>query len=681
MGRSSDGALRVGVEVGGTFTDLVAIEDGAVQVFKVPSTPWNPGEGAFNALVEAGVNLAGIVDLAHGSTIATNAVLERKGFKTAFITTAGFRDILALQRHNRTRIYDLEYEKPQPVVSRRDAFEVAERIASNGSVLTPLDEQRVREELLPAIREGGYAAVAICLLNAYTNPAHEERLAEMLRSEAPGLLVAASSEATREFREYERASTTTLSAYIQPVVDKYLAHFEQQLAEHGFAGRFSVMQSNGGRLPAAGMRRNAITALLSGPAAGVIGAVRQTARSGVKDLITLDMGGTSTDVCLVQNGVPELTSEFEIGGLPVRTPVVEISTIGAGGGSVVWVDEGGMLRVGPQSAGADPGPACYGRGGSEPTITDAHLIRGAIRPEGFLGGRMRIDLEAARRAFAGVASRLGMSIEEAADSAVRVANANIVRAIQLISTERGKDPRDYVMVPYGGAGPLHAAQVAEELDIRTIVVPPNAGVVSAFGLLASDYVLFDSLTRRAPLDERAPELILKTYRQMCESTLARFAEMGIEADIEIDFIADMRFVGQAFEVAVPIPDSAIESLTAAELREWFADAHRRIYYHGGAADQQVELVNFRLKAVAPLTTPVGLTEAEDHTGDRESVEIEIFQDRVRHKGVLLPRAALNTGASVAGPALISDPTSTIFVPKGWTAQTDESYNMVIGRRS
>jgi N-methylhydantoinase A len=382
---------RIGVEVGGTFTDLVEIGPRGVRVVKTPSTPASPDVGAFAAIRENGTPVAAIADLAHGSTVATNAVLERKGFRTAFVTTQGFRDILLLQRHGRSRIYDLEYEKPKPVVDRADVFEVAERMLADGSVLTPLDRDRVAADLIPALKAGGYEAVAVCLLNAYVNPAHEIALREMIAAEAAGLLVTLSCDVTREFREYERASTTTLAAYVQPVIDRYIGRFETALAEAGFSGRFSVMQSNGGRLPAEAMRRNAVNALLSGPAAGVMGATRQLGRSGFGDLLTLDMGGTSTDVSVVTGGKPHLTQEFEIDGLPIRIPIIDIHTIGAGGGSIVWVDDGGMLRVGPQSAGAEPGPACYRRGGTAPTLTDAHVVCGTVRPEAFLGGRMEID--------------------------------------------------------------------------------------------------------------------------------------------------------------------------------------------------------------------------------------------------------------------------------------------------
>ncbi|HYB43640.1 MAG TPA: hydantoinase/oxoprolinase family protein, partial [Candidatus Methylomirabilis sp.] len=420
--------MRVGVEVGGTFTDLVVIDGERIAIAKVPSTPSRPDEGALAAIEAASLPLGSVTDLVHGSTVATNAILERKGAAIALLVTRGFRDILLLQRHSRRRIYDLFYRKPTPVVGRADTFEVAERTGSDGAVIEPLDEAALAAVLDRITADPRYEAVALCLLNAYANPSHERRVADLIRARRPDLPVTCSSDVTREFREYERASSVSLAAYVQPVIEGYLARLTRALAGRGFAGRFSVMQSNGGRLPAEAVARNAITALFSGPAAGVTGAVRQAGQSGFADLITFDMGGTSTDVCLVSNGVPAITSQTEVDGLPVRTPVLDIVSVGAGGGSIVWVDDGGLLRVGPRSAGADPGPACYGRGGNDPTITDAHLIRGTIQASAFLGGRMKVDETAAARVFAPLVERLGMGLRDIADSAVRVAEASIVRA-------------------------------------------------------------------------------------------------------------------------------------------------------------------------------------------------------------------------------------------------------------
>ena len=669
--------MRVGIEVGGTFTDFVRIGPEGVRVVKVPSVPSSPDVGAFNALVKSGVAITEILDLAHGSTVATNAVLERKGFATALITTRGFRDVLALQRHNRTRIYDLEYQKPDPVVSRADSFEISERVLSDGTVLQPLDEQQVVETLIPALKQGGYEAVGVCLLNSYVNPAHEVALRDLIKAHLPDLHVTLSSEVTREFREYERASTVTVSAYVQPVIDRYIARFEDRLAEEGFSGRFSVMQSNGGRLPAQAIRDSAVTALLSGPAAGVMGAARQAARSGYGNLITLDIGGTSTDVCVVTDGKPELTNEFTIDGLPIRIPVVDINTVGAGGGSIVWVDDGGMLRVGPHSAGADPGPACYGRGGDKPTITDAHVIRQTIRPEAFLGGEMPIHPDASRAVFAPIAARFGMSVEQAADSAIELANANIVRAIQLISTERGKDPRDYVLVPYGGAGPLHAAQVAEDLGVGTIVVPPNAGVLSAYGLIASDFVQFESLTRRAPVDDNAGDLVREVFESMKARAVERFEHLALGGDVKLDFIADMRFVGQAFEVPVTLSEDDVRQVDRELISKMFGQAHEKIYFFGADSDKPIEFVSFRLGITAELGELPLLQEERSYRVPRG--EIELFDRRRAWQGTLLSRSDLASGEVLSGPLLLEDPTSTLFVPAGWQAVTDDQQNLILKR--
>jgi N-methylhydantoinase A len=669
--------MRVGIEVGGTFTDLVAIGAGGMRIIKVPSVPAAPDEGAFNALVASGIAISSIEDLAHGSTVATNAVLERKGFPTAFVTTQGFRDILALQRHGRERIYDLEYQKPRPVVTRAASFEVAERILADGTVETPLDVGDVSGRLVPELRAGGYQAVAICLLNAYLNPVHERALRTLLSEALPTMSVSISSDITREFREYERASTTTLSAYVQPVIDRYIERFRRRLHEAGFHGRFSVMQSNGGRLPAVAMRANAINALLSGPAAGVVGAVRQARRSGYRHLITLDIGGTSTDVCVVTDGTPQLTQEFHLDGLPIRIPVVDINTIGAGGGSIVWVDEGGMLRVGPRSAGADPGPACYGRGGSEPTLTDAHVVRGTVRPEAFLGGRMRIDPAAAARALQPIARRFDLTLEAAADSAVALADANIVRAIQLISTERGRDPRDYVLVPYGGAGPLHAATVAEQLGVATIVVPPSAGIISAYGLIAADFVLFESMTHRAPADDGAADTLREVFGRMRTRALERAQANGLEGCLAFTLTAEMRFVGQAFEVPVAFVAAELADLTAAGARQRFGEAHQRVYFFGGEAGRPIEFVSFRLGVAAPLADlPLLDVAREAHTPARP---IRIFEGKCWRDAQLVRRHALGAGFT-PGPALIEDPTSTLYVPTGWRARPDANGNAILERR-
>ena len=669
--------MRLGVEVGGTFTDLVAIGDAGITITKVPSVPQQPDEGAFNALVDSGIPIETIDELAHGSTVATNAVLERKGFPIAFVTTHGFRDILRLQRHGRSRIYDLEYAKPEPVVTRAACYEVVERVLADGSIELPLDRSSVENTLVPQLEAGGYEAVAICLLNAYVNPVHEEMLVELLSENLPGLHVSLSSRVSREFREYERASTTSLSAYVQPVVDRYISRFVSRLNEGGFRGRFSVMQSNGGRLPAEAMQFNAVNTLLSGPAAGVMGATRQAGLAGYTNLITFDMGGTSTDVCLVTDGKAQLTQEYSIDGLPIRVPLIDIHTIGAGGGSTIWIDDGGMLRVGPQSAGADPGPACYGWGGQVPTLTDAHVIRNTVRPEAFLGGRMEIFSDRSKAVFRPIADRLEMSLENAADSAIQLANANVVRAIQLISTERGFDPRDYVLVPFGGAGPLHAASVASDLGIKQVVVPPSAGVISAYGLIASDFTQFTSLTRRVTVDDSAPDVVRQTYASMVEEASTRFKALNLQGEPSVDFIADMRFVGQAFEVPVRFDVATLAQLTADDIRARFNEEHHKVYFFGGASSKPVELVSFRLGMTLALKDVPILSES-DATIDHDS-EIEVYTDRAWHRGRLTSRASLVVGDPVAGPALLEDPTSTLFLPTGWQAVRDSHDNTIMTR--
>ncbi len=669
--------MRVGVEVGGTFTDLVAVEGGRIVVTKVPSTPKSPDIGAFDALTASGIDLSTIEDLGHGSTVATNAVLEHKGAAVAFIATHGFRDLLFMQRHDRRNIYDLFYAKPSPPVRRKDCFEATERLSADGSIVTPLDETKVRADLLPALTAGSYRTVAICLLNAYANPAHEKRLAAMIAEALPGVLVTCSHQVAREFREFERASTTLLSAYVQPVIDGYLHRFERKLADAGFTGRFTVMQSNGGRLPASAMRSSAITALYSGPAAGVVGATRQAARSGYRDLITFDMGGTSTDVCLVQDGCPLLASESEIDGLPIRTPVLDIVSVGAGGGSIAWVDDGGMLRVGPQSAGADPGPACYGKGGTEPATTDAHVVIGTIRPAAFLGGRMTLDAEAAKRSFAAIAQRFKLSPEQAAASALQLADANIVRAIQLVSTERGRDPRDYALVPFGGAGPLHAARIAEELGISTIVVPPNAGVISAYGLVASDYTKFDAVTRKMRLDEGTAKEAGKTFGEMRARLAAQFADMKLPGELVYTHTLDMRFVGQAFEVGVELPAGRLDKLDAPYLSELFADAHHRTFMHGANLDRPVEIVTLRVGATLPIGQAPRLDREKLAARAPDQAKIfhgEAWLDCERHTA-----EALTPGQKIAGPAVVEGHTATTWVAPGWTAELDPSDNLILRR--
>jgi N-methylhydantoinase A len=667
--------MRVGVEVGGTFTDLVLIEDGKLRVAKVPSTPKNPDEGALNVIETAGISPSSIEDLVHGSTVATNAVLERKGAKVCFFVTQGTRDVLMLQRHDKNSIYDLHYRKPEPVASRRDTFEISERMDADGNVVRVLDEAAVTGIVEAALRSGDFDAVAICFLNGYLNPSHEEAVARIVRDVDPRICITCSHEVTREFREYERASTTTLAAYVQPVIEGYLGRFVKALAEKGFAGQFSVMQSNGGRMPAEAMARNAIAALFSGPAAGVIGALRQVEASGARDLITLDMGGTSTDVSLISDGVPDLAPMTKIDGLPVKTPVIDIVTVGAGGGSIGWIDDGGLLRVGPKSAGADPGPACYGRGGAVPTVTDAHMIRGSVRADSFLGGQMKVDPEASRTVFAAMAKEIAMSVEELADSIIQIAESNIVQAIQQVSTERGRDPRGYAIVPFGGAGPLHAGRVAEELGVTTVIVPPHAGVLSAAGLLMSDYIHYRARTRKLRLDQAAVGDVREILDALEGEVSAYLQSLGIDGDVEYDRALEMRYVGQAFEVTVPLSESDASGMTAERLSALFGEEHHRIFEFSKPPNDPVEIVSFRVGAkVAPTVIP-NLGDGFTATNE-EGIDIDMLDRGERLTCRVLPRSAVPATA-MAGPLLIEDGTSTIYAPPGWVTATDPHGNIVM----
>ncbi len=664
--------MRVGIEVGGTFTDLVAVEADRALTAKVPSTPANPDIGAMDALAAAGIDPAVVTELVHGSTVTTNAVLERRGARLCLFVTRGTRDILLLQRHDRTSIYDLRYRKPEPVVARRDTFEVAGRVTADGTVLEPLDPGDARELIVRALGTRDYDAAAVCFLHAYANPEHERAFAALLREAAPDLAVTCSSDVAREFREYERASTTTLAAYVQPVMAGYVSRFHHALERKGFRGRFSIMQSNGGRMPAQAVARNAIAALFSGPAAGVIGAVRGAVAAGYRDLITLDMGGTSTDVCLVRDAVPDLVPMTRVDGLPVKTPVIDIVTVGAGGGSIAWVDDGGLLRVGPRSAGAHPGPACYGRGGTLPTVTDAHLVRGTLPEEGFLDGTMSIDAGAARESCRDLAGRFSMSVQEMADSVVRLADASIVRAIQQVSTERGRDPRDHVLVPYGGAGPLHAARVAEELGIATVVVPPHAGVMSALGLLRADHVVHRSRTRPTPVSRETVGQVVELLEELEREARKRLAAPDAKA-VAIDRMLDMRYPGQAFEIPVAVAD--LSTLTAPGLAGLFADAHRRAFAFAKPPDEPVEVICARVAArIAPLELP-DLPLAAPARAERTT---NLVERGVSQRARLLARAAVPE-QPVPGTLLITDGGSTVHVPPGWTARRDSHGNLVLGR--
>ena len=672
--------MRVGIEVGGTFTDLVMSDGKNIKTAKVPSTPASPDEGAMLAIKAAGLKLDEISELIHGSTVATNAVLERKGGRVCFFVTRGTKDLLLIQRHDRGSIYDLQYQKPRPVVPRHDTYEIDERIAADGDIVTDLDSEVASTLVRDIFDKEKFDSVAICFLHSYLNSIHERALSDIISALYPGMPITCSSDVAREFREYERASTTTLAAYVQPVVAGYISRFSEELARRGFQGKFSIMQSNGGRMPAAAITKNAITALFSGPAAGVVGAIRGKGNTPYPDLITLDMGGTSTDVALVNNDQAELAPMTMIDGLPVKTPVVDIVTVGAGGGSIAWVDDGGLLRVGPQSAGATPGPACYGRGGKLPTVTDAHLVRGTLQSDSFLGGKMSVDLAAASHVIGEIAKKFNVELAEMADNIIRVAEANIVRAIQQVSTERGSDPREFALVPYGGAGPLHAARVAEDLNIDTVVVPPNAGVLSASGLLLSDYIHYRSQTKRLLLNEKNLISIQSNISSLTTEAKEYLMKLGIQPNKRIETSLEMRYVGQAFEVPVKLTETDVCNISLALLQKRFAEAHHKIFEFSKPEGDPVEIISIRVGAGEKTPELAVEHDNEDTNNDTKITKVDIVERGILSETTNLSRADL-TGRTVSGPVLVQDQNSTVYVPFGWQVRLDDYYNIVLKRGS
>ena len=672
--------MRVGIEVGGTFTDLVMSDGKNIKTAKVPSTPASPDEGAMLAIKAAGLKLDEISELIHGSTVATNSVLERKGGSVCFFVTQGTKDLLLIQRHDRRAIYDLQYQKPSPVVPRHHTYEINERIAADGKIVSDLDSEVTSNLVRDILEQERFDSVAICFLHSYLNPIHERALSDMISALYAEMPITCSCDVAREFREYERASTTTLAAYVQPVVAGYINRFSEELARRGFQGKFSIMQSNGGRMPAVAITKNAITALFSGPAAGVVGAIRGKGSTPYTDIITLDMGGTSTDVALVSNDQAELTPMTMIDGLPVKTPVVDIVTVGAGGGSIAWVDDGGLLRVGPQSAGATPGPACYGRGGKLPTVTDAHLVRGTLQADSFLGGKMSVDLAAASHVIGEIAKKFNVELAEMADNIIRVAEANIVRAIQQVSTERGSDPREFALVPYGGAGPLHAARVAEDLNIDTVVVPPNAGVLSASGLLLSDYVHYRSQTKRLLLNEKNLNSIKSNISSLTTEAKEYLIKLGIQTNKKIETSLEMRYVGQAFEVPVKLTETDVRNISLTLLQKRFTEAHHKIFEFSKPEGDPVEIISIRVGAGEKTPEFAVQHDNEDIDIDPNISKVDIVERGILSETTTLSRTDL-TGRTVSGPVLVRDESSTVYVPFGWQVRLDDFYNIVLERGS
>ncbi|HEY3183370.1 MAG TPA: hydantoinase/oxoprolinase family protein [Gaiellaceae bacterium] len=681
-------ATRAAVDIGGTFTDLVYLDEETrdVGLAKSSTTAGRFEEGVMNAVGEA--QLGEVDFLAHGTTVIINALTERKGAVTALLTTKGFRDVLEIQRANRPDLYNLTYAKPRPFVPRRLRLEVTERMSYKGEVLAPLDEEGVRAAIAEARRQGA-DAFAICFLHSYANDAHERRAAEIVRAEWPEVAVTASHELTNEWREFDRTSTAVLDAYVKPVAAQYLERLAGMLGEAGIPERTRyAMQSNGGisRFELAG--RTPINLIESGPVGGVIGAAAIGQLLGERNLITLDIGGTTAKASLVESGNIRLTSDYHIerspvfAGYPVKVPVVDIVEIGAGGGSIAWLDAAGALKVGPQSAGADPGPASYGWGGTEPTVTDANVVAGRINPDYFLGGRITLDVERAREALRPIAEALDVSVEEAALGVIRIANANMIHLLKLVSVRRGRDPRDFAIVAFGGGGSMHATALARELQVPRVIVPPAPGHFSAWGMLASDLRHDLVQTRFARADDADLGELTRVWRELEERMRATFAEEGVDAG-RLAFVrtADMRYAGQEHTVNVPIPDGVLGEDERAEIERRFHDLHEQLYtFRQGSP---IEFVNFRLTGLGAVPKPE-LRRVASNGGAENALkgarDVD-FDELGRHESRIYERERLGAGAELDGPAVIEEPAASTVVFPGQRLRVDEFGSLVVEKES
>ena len=663
----------VGVDVGGTFTDFVWLVDGALEVHKEATTRVQH-EGVTQGLTHLGVAMD--AQIAHGTTAATNALLERDGARTALLTTRGFADVLAIGRQNRPHLYRLSQERRPPLVPAACRFEAPERLAADGSVLTPLDEDAVRA-VADALAEQDVESLAIVFLFSFQDASHEQRAAAIIREQLPDLPITLSSDLLPEYREYERTATTVINAYVQTIVSRYLHQLDTALGDRAVR----VMQSNGGTIGLQPAADEAARLVLSGPAGGVVGAfglARRVLDTDAPHLMTLDMGGTSTDVALCDGVIPR-TAEHTIAGLPLRLPTVDIHTVGAGGGSIARVDAGGSLRVGPESAGATPGPACYGKGGQRPTVTDAHLVLGRLHPGHFLGGEadITLDVDAARKALSTISKPLDLSAEAAALGVLRVANATMERALRRVSIERGHDPREHVLMPFGGAGPLHACALADALGIRRVLLPPTPGVLSALGLCMADVVsdAAQAILQPAAALRDAPAPLVATAEALADTVCATLQD-GPPPTLSAEL--DARYAGQSYELTVPI-DLPITGAGVAEAVTRFHAAHRQRYGHA-LPDEPVEVVTLRLRGIRPGTAPD--LPREPHTETpldtaRIGTHPIWFDADAPTDTPCYDRTALHHGHQFDGPAAIYQYDTTFVLPRGWHARVDAWRNLQI----
>lgn len=686
--------LRVGVDSGGTFTDICMFDEakGDIFVWKVSSTPQDPSLGITNA-VEQGLREVSRVSgreadvryFGHGTTVATNALIVGRGAETGLITTAGFRDVLELRRQKRDSLYDLQTEKPKPIVSRDRRLEVTERVLFDGSVFAELDEEEVRAAARKLSAEG-IRSIAVCFLFSYVNPEHELRARRIVEEEIPGAYVTVSHEVAREFREYERFSTTVVNAYLGPIIKNYLQRLKPRLDEIGVGSPVHLTQSNGGIISSESAQRFPARTVLSGPAAGVMGTLAIAETAGFGNLITFDMGGTSTDVSLIKGGAPSMSNQAVVHGHPLKLPMLDIHTVGAGGGSIAYVDAGGLLKVGPRSAAADPGPICFERGNDdEPTVTDANVVLQILNPVALLDGRLPVNQAKAKAAIAKLGERLGLGVMETAQGIISVVVANMSKAIRVVSVERGHDPRDYVMVGFGGAGPIHASRLARALDMPKIVIPKYPGLMCALGLLLTDLRTSISLTRLLPLQESSSQSLQSGFGELEQDISHWFEEEQIEEERRsVTRALDMRYGGQGFELTVPCPAGKIDTNAIELLRKAFEDAHQLAYGYI-ATNEPVQVTTLRVSAAGRIrkaefrAQPEAVTKAEDAIdGTRE---VWIPESGGFTACPLYDREKLGPGHAVDGPAIINQMDSTTLVLPGQTARVDSYLNLIIEERS
>ncbi|MEJ0068477.1 MAG: hydantoinase/oxoprolinase family protein [Pseudomonadota bacterium] len=682
---------RVGVDSGGTFTDICLFEEdqGRVEVWKVSSTPDDPSRGIAQG-VEEGLRrvapdtgaapAAAVGYFGHGTTVATNALIQHRGVRTGLVTTDGFRDLLEIGRQKRPDLYDLFVDKPPTLVSRDLRFEVPERVRHTGEVETRLDEDAVRVAARK-LRDAGVSAVAVCFLYSFVSPAHEQRAKQILLEELPDAFVCASHEIAPEFREFERLSTAVVNAYLGPVMRSYINRLAPRLAALGMTVPPHLTQSNGGVIGFETAAAMPVRTVLSGPSTGVVGAQAVGRAAGFPDIITFDMGGTSTDVALLQGGHARLASEATVHGYPLKAPMLDIHTVGAGGGSIAFVDSGGLLMVGPRSAGADPGPVCYDRGNSEPTVTDANVVLQTLNPTHLLGGRMRVRQDLAQAAIGRLADRLQLGLMETAQGIIAVVTANMARAIRVISVQRGHDPRDYTLMAFGGAGPLHAARLARELEIKRVLVPRNPGILCAMGLLLTDLRADFAATKLLPLEAAILPEIEAALAALAAQADAWFAHEGIApADRRLARTVDMRYAGQNYELAVPLPDGPATAATLARLAEGFFEIHHRLYGFV-AADEPVQLVTFRAEAtglVRKATLKAHAVEGPDAApAIRQQRRVWLAEAAGFVSCPVYERDLLRPGNQFAGPAIVEQMDATTVVLPGMAARVDQYLNLIL----